>query len=206
MMRTETELEKAAVGPSPSSSSPPPSSSTSSSPPVSFKPPPSSESSSDVYSQLHLSILQTLQNVPSVRARMTQKQVLCPKHVTSVVDAVSDRIRSSTSSSNSSNTNNQIVDEEAIDLALNRLAQTILVALQTESLSGSLSDMWDSLHRLPKKNRLISTLLSSREARWPWDTQGDYFSLYLDSGLLLFMHVRKFIQPAQVQNCWANHF
>lgn len=72
MMRTETELEKATVGPSPSSSSPPPSSS---SPPVSFKAPPSSETSSDVYSQLHLSILQTLQNVPSVRARMTQKQV-----------------------------------------------------------------------------------------------------------------------------------
>ncbi|KAK8391140.1 hypothetical protein O3P69_017058 [Scylla paramamosain] len=165
MMRTETELEKATVGPSPSSSSPPPSSSTSSSPPVSFKSPPLSETSSDVYSQLHLSILQTLQNVPSVRARMTQKQVLCPKHVTSVVDAVSERIRSSTGSSSSSNTNNQMVDEEAIDLALNRLAQTILVALQTESLSGSLSDMWDSLHRLPKKNRLISTLLSSREAR-----------------------------------------
>ncbi|MPC21789.1 uncharacterized protein E2C01_014786 [Portunus trituberculatus] len=161
MMKTETELEKATIGPSPSSSSPPPSSSTSSSPPVSFKPPPLSDTSNDVYSQLHLSILQTLQNVPSVRARMTQKQVLCPKHVTSVVDAVSERIRSS----NSSNTNNQMADEEAIDLALNRLAQTILVALQTESLSGSLSDMWDSLHRLPKKNRLISTLLSSREAR-----------------------------------------
>lgn len=32
-------------------------------------------SSSDLYSELHLSILQTLQNVPSVRARMTQKQV-----------------------------------------------------------------------------------------------------------------------------------
>ena len=55
--------------------------------------------------------------------------------MTSVVDAVSERIRSS----NSSNTNNQMVDEETIDLALNRLAQTILVALQTESLSGSLS-------------------------------------------------------------------
>lgn len=32
--------------------------------------------SGEMYSQLHLSILQTLQNVPSVRARMTQKQVV----------------------------------------------------------------------------------------------------------------------------------
>ncbi|KAK3858800.1 hypothetical protein Pcinc_035034 [Petrolisthes cinctipes] len=111
-------------------------------------------SSSDLYSELHLSILQTLQNVPSVRAHMTQKQVLCPKHVTSVVDAVSERLRGS-----------RPEQEEAGNLALDRLAQIILVALHTESLSGSLSDMWDSLHRLPRKNRLISTLLSSREAR-----------------------------------------
>lgn len=164
-MKKETELEKAAIGPAPSSSSPPPPTSTSSSPPISFKPnPSSSDTSSDLYSQLHLSILQTLQNVPSVRSRMTQKQVLCPKHVTSVVDAVSERIRSSSSHINS-NGHTQTGNEEATDLALNRLAQIILVALQTESLSGSLSDMWDSLHRLPKKNRLISTLLSSREAR-----------------------------------------
>lgn len=110
--------------------------------------------SNDLYSQLHLSILQTLQNVPSVRARMTQKQVLCPKHVTSVVDAVCDRIRSCGSEY-----------EEAVNMSLDRLAQTILVALHTESLSGSLSDMWDSLHRIPKHNRLISTLLTTREAR-----------------------------------------
>lgn len=174
MLKTETELDKAAVCTTPSSSSsPPPPSASASSPPAS-KAPPSSETTADLYSQLHLSILQTLQNVPSVRARMTQKQVLCPKHVTSVVDAVSERIRNAnnsscssgtTSSSNNDNTNGQVVDEEATDTALNRLAQIILVALQTESLSGSLSDMWDSLHRLPKKNRLISTLLSSREAR-----------------------------------------
>nr|XP_045596154.1 uncharacterized protein C7orf26 homolog [Procambarus clarkii] len=110
--------------------------------------------STDLYSQLHLSILQTLQNVPSVRARMTQKQVLCPKHVTSVVDAVCERIRSCRSE-----------NEEAVNMSLDRLAQIILVALHTESLSGSLSDMWDSLHRLPTQNRLISTLLTTREAR-----------------------------------------
>lgn len=28
-------------------------------------------------------------------------------------------------------------------------------------------DMWDALHRLPIKNRLINTLLNSHEARWP---------------------------------------
>ncbi|XP_047501133.1 uncharacterized protein C7orf26 homolog [Penaeus chinensis] len=109
--------------------------------------------SGEMYSQLHLSILQTLQNVPSVRARMTQKQVLCPKQVTSVVDAVCERIR--TCSSN----------DDSVNTSLDRLAQTILVALHTECLSGSLSDMWDALHRLPIKNRLINTLLNSHEAR-----------------------------------------
>ncbi|XP_042236926.1 uncharacterized protein C7orf26 homolog isoform X2 [Homarus americanus] len=110
--------------------------------------------STDLYSQLHLSILQTLQNVPFVRARMTQKQVLCPKHVTSVVDAVCERIRTY-----------GLENEEAVNMSLDRLAQIILVALHTESLSGSLSDMWDSLHRLPRQNRLISTLLATRETR-----------------------------------------
>ncbi|KAK8740757.1 hypothetical protein OTU49_002690 [Cherax quadricarinatus] len=110
--------------------------------------------STNLYSQLHLSILHTLQNVPSVRARMTQKQVLCPKHVTSVVDAVCERIRSCGPE-----------NEEVINMSLDRLAQIILVALHTESLAGSLSDMWDSLHRLPIKNRLITTLLATREAR-----------------------------------------
>lgn len=74
MVKTETELDKTIIGSTPSSSPPPPSSSASS-PPASFKSSLSSETMGDLYSQLHLSILQTLQNVPSVRARMTQKQV-----------------------------------------------------------------------------------------------------------------------------------
>lgn len=81
LLKTETELDKATIGSTPSSSSsPPPPSSSASSPPASFKPPPSSETMADLYSQLHLSILQTLQNVPSVRARMTQKQASMRKH------------------------------------------------------------------------------------------------------------------------------
>ncbi|XP_068204426.1 integrator complex subunit 15 [Palaemon carinicauda] len=108
----------------------------------------------DQYSKLHLSVIQTLQSVPSFRDRMTQKQVLCPKHVTSVVDAVCERIQNSSEK-----------QSEAVNMSLDRLAQTILVALHTECLSGSLSDMWDALHRLPTKNRLITTLLSTREAR-----------------------------------------
>lgn len=85
MLKTETELDKAAIGSTPpSSSSPPHPSSSASSPPASFKSPPSSETTADLYSQLHLSILQTLQNVPSVRARMTQKQVSIDGHRSSI--------------------------------------------------------------------------------------------------------------------------
>ena len=72
--------------------------------------------------------------------------MLCPKHVTSVVDAVSERIRGSSSSNNNGTT--PMEDEEATDLALNRLAQIILVALQTESLSGSLSKYGDFINTL----------------------------------------------------------
>lgn len=55
--------------------------------------------------------------------------MLCPKHVTSVVDAVSERLRGC-----------RPEQEEAGNLALDRLAQIVLVALHTESLSGSLSE------------------------------------------------------------------
>ncbi|CAL4059692.1 unnamed protein product, partial [Meganyctiphanes norvegica] len=109
----------------------------------------------ELFSQLHLSLLQTLQSVPAMRATMTQKQVLCPKHVLSVIEAVIERIQMCGPD-----------QDEAINTSLDRLAQTILVALHTHCLTGSpgsLTEMWNALHRLPTQNRLVATLLAKNE-------------------------------------------
>lgn len=108
----------------------------------------------ELFSQLHLSLLQTLQCVPAMRATMTQKEVLCSKHVVSVIEAVNERIQMSGPD-----------QDEAMNTSLDRLAQTILVALHTQCLTGSLSEMWSALHRLPTQNRLMATLLASKDGR-----------------------------------------
>lgn len=108
----------------------------------------------ELFSQLHLSLLQTLQSVPAMRATMTQKEVLCSKHVVSVIESVNERIQMSGPDL-----------DEAMNTSLDRLAQTILVALHTQCLTGSLTEMWSALHRLPTQNRLVATLLASKDGR-----------------------------------------
>ncbi|XP_076038810.1 integrator complex subunit 15 [Oratosquilla oratoria] len=107
----------------------------------------------ELYSKLHLSMLKTLQSVTTVRCRMTQRQVLCPKQVLSMIEAVSERVKQCKSS-----------DQDCLQLSLDRLAQVILVALRTDCLSGSLGDIWKAFRTLPS-NRLIRTLLDTHGIR-----------------------------------------
>ncbi|KAL7631196.1 UNVERIFIED_CONTAM: hypothetical protein RMT77_018504 [Armadillidium vulgare] len=105
----------------------------------------------DLYSELHFLLLETLQNVSAIRSQMTQREVICAEHIKNIADVLVQRFNSCKKFSPGTN---------ARETSLNRLAQIVLVALHTNCLSGRLSEMWNSLKKLPGTPRLMKMLFN----------------------------------------------
>nr|XP_018912841.1 PREDICTED: uncharacterized protein C7orf26 homolog isoform X1 [Bemisia tabaci] len=121
---------------------------------------PLNNNTSSLYSQLHLALLQSLEESFHSELIPQPRNIIPVQILSSFIPILVNKVKQL-----SKQHPNDSEVEKNIQLSLDRLAQAIQVALATESLFGNKEDLLNRLEVLAKRNRLLEIVLKTHQTK-----------------------------------------